>query len=108
MSDTQIVDSILVLNNAYAPAGYAFNLVQIDETTNDAWYNVAPDTTDETAMKTALHQGTMATLNVYSANPGNGLLGWATFPMGKPFESRRSRYSVRFGPGWSTCPVQQR
>ena len=32
-------------------------------------------------MKAALHQGTMATLNVYSANPGNGLLGWATFPM---------------------------
>ena len=98
MSDTQIVDSILVLNNAYAPAGYAFNLVQIDETTNDAWYNVARNTTEESDMKAALHQGTMATLNVYSANPGGGLLGWATFPMsnvgnqdGVVFGSIRSR-----------------
>ena len=98
VSDTQIADSILVLNNAYAPAGYAFNLVQIDETTNDAWYNVAQDTTEESDMKAALHQGTMATLNVYSANPGGGLLGWATFPMsnvgnqdGVVFGSIRSR-----------------
>ena len=51
VSDTQIADSILVLNNAYDPDGYVFNLVQTDETTNDASYNVLPVTNAEPAMK---------------------------------------------------------
>ena len=31
-------------------------------------------------MKQALRQGSGDDLNVYSSNPGGGLLGWATFP----------------------------
>ena len=31
-------------------------------------------------MKNALHSGTAADLNVYTCNPSNGILGYATFP----------------------------
>ena len=33
-------------------------------------------------MKKALYEGDSRTLNVYSANIGGGLLGWAYFPKG--------------------------
>jgi hypothetical protein len=78
--DSQIHDQIDVLNDAYAPWGWSFNLVQVDRTTNTTWYTMGPGTTAERNAKTALRRGTADDLNLYSASPGGGLLGWATFP----------------------------
>jgi hypothetical protein len=39
-----------------------------------------PGTTAERDAKSALRVGTGDDLNIYSANPGSNLLGWATFP----------------------------
>ncbi|MDI1481673.1 zinc metalloprotease [Polyangium sp. y55x31] len=77
---SQIDDQIKVLNAAYAPWGVSFNLVSVDRTTNSTWYTAGPGTTAEKNMKTALRQGSADDLNIYSSNPGGGLLGWATFP----------------------------
>ena len=52
----------------------------MDRTTNTTWYTAGPGTTAERNMKKALRQGTADDLNIYSRNPGGGLLGWATFP----------------------------
>ena len=41
---------------------------------------MAPNTTAERQAKAALRQGGSSTLNIYSANIGDDLLGWATFP----------------------------
>ena len=76
----QIGDQIDVLNAAYAPTGWSFNLVSTDRTTNAAWYTMTPGSTAERQAKNALRQGTADDLNIYSANIGAGLLGWATFP----------------------------
>ena len=77
---SQITDSINVLNAAYASTGWQFNLVSTDRTTNAAWYTMGYGTAAETQAKTALRLGGKNALNVYSANIGGGLLGWATFP----------------------------
>lgn len=69
-----------VLNAAYASTGWSFNLVSTDVTANNAWYTAGPGTTAERQMKTALRQGGAAALNIYTSNPGGGLLGWATVP----------------------------
>jgi hypothetical protein len=78
--DTMINSQISVLNGAFAPWGYTFNLVAITRTTNSAWYTAGYGSPAEDAMKSALRQGTADDLNIYSNNMGGGLLGWATFP----------------------------
>jgi hypothetical protein len=76
----QINDQIDVLNDASAPWGWSFNLVSVDRTTNATWYTMTPGSTAERDAKAALRQGTADDLNLYTANIGQGLLGWATFP----------------------------
>jgi Pregnancy-associated plasma protein-A len=83
-----------VLNDSFSgaaePAGhqdeaadtpFRFNLQSIEFVTSDSWYSVVPGKT-ERDMKRALHNGNSETLNVYAANIGDGLLGWAYFPQG--------------------------
>ena len=78
---TQMInDQMSVLNAAYAPFGWSFNLVLTDRTTNATWFTAGPGTTAESQMKNALRQGSADDLNLYSNSPGGGLLGWATFP----------------------------
>ena len=80
--DTQIAEQIDVMNKAYADSHFPFHftLAGTDRTINTSWYTVSPGSTAETAMKTALRKGGPETLNMYFANLGGGLLGWATFP----------------------------
>jgi hypothetical protein len=79
VTDRQIKDQVAVLNAAYAPHGYSFNLVATTRTTNAAWYNAGIGSPAEKAMKSALRQGSADDLNMYST-AADGYLGWATFP----------------------------
>jgi len=80
--DSQIADQIRVLNKAYTDARmpFRFELAGTDRTRNTTWFTVGHETTAERAMKAALRKGGPETLNIYFANLGDGLLGWATFP----------------------------
>lgn len=78
--DSQINDQISVLNAAYKTGGWSFTLKGKDTTSNDQWYTMQPGTPAEKNAKEALRKGSAADLNLYSANIGGGLLGWATFP----------------------------
>lgn len=79
-TSSQISAQINVLNAAYGSVGAVFNLAGTDFTNNSSWYTVQPGTTAETQMKNALRVGSAKDLNIYLANIGGGLLGWATFP----------------------------
>ena len=79
-----------VLNTAYAgqndgavaasPFQFRLDDVQVHE--NDAWYAVTPGSVEK-QMKAATRVGGKETLNIWSANIGDDLLGWATFPARK-------------------------
>lgn len=77
---SMIDDQIEVLNSAFAGTGWSFDLVSTSRTTNSTWYTMTPGSTAERNAKSALRQGGAEDLNIYSANLGGGLLGWATFP----------------------------
>jgi len=74
-TQTEVNDSITVLNNAYAPY-FSFNLVDTTYTVNSSWFNTE---NKETQMKTALRAGGCDALNIY-ATSGYGALGFAYFP----------------------------
>lgn len=75
-----IANQITVLNSAYAGSGFHFRPAGTDVTNNASWYGVSEGSRTERAMKNALRKGGKAALNLYAANIGDDLLGWATFP----------------------------
>lgn len=76
----QIEAQIQTLRDAYKDHGFGFELKQVTETQNPAWYAAGPGTSAEVAMKKKLHQGDATTLNLYTSAPQGGVLGWAQFP----------------------------
>ncbi|MEU9018767.1 zinc metalloprotease [Actinomadura sp. NPDC048394] len=78
LSDATLNKQLSVLNAAYASSGVAFTLASIKRTNNAAWFSDPEG--NETAMKNALHTGNAQDLNLYTADLGDSLLGWATFP----------------------------
>jgi len=86
---TMVDAQMRVLNDAYsgktspdaADTPFRFDLVETNFVADEAWGTVAPGKT-EREMKAALHEGDSETLNVYAADIGGGLLGWAYFPKG--------------------------
>ncbi len=86
VTGAQITNQLAVLNAAYSGTtggvntAFRFQLVSTDTTANNTWFTAGPGTTAEAQMKNALRKGTKGALNLYTNNPGGGLLGWATFP----------------------------
>jgi hypothetical protein len=102
----QITNQVNVLNAAFSGSGFQFVLVSTDYTLNDAWYTAGPGTTAESQMKTALRQGTADDLNLYTSNPGGGLLGWATFPSSYAGAPKQDGVVILYSsvPGGSAVP----
>lgn len=107
--DGQIADQIAVLNAAYAGTPFVFSLVSTDRTTNADWYTMAPGSSEESEAKNALRKGGADALNLYSANPGGGLLGWATFPSSYSSQPKMDGVVILFSsvPGGTAVPYDE-
>jgi len=123
ISDATVAAQIDVLNKDYAglkiksprqpnsaqttaKTAFRFQLMSIDRTANDAWFTVAMGSSAEVAMKNTLRKGGANALNLYFANIGNGLLGWATFPWEYGINLKRDGVVVLTGsvPGGPAAP----
>ncbi|MDQ3334091.1 MAG: zinc metalloprotease [Myxococcota bacterium] len=86
LSDAAVNGQITVLNQAFSGATggdntpFRFALAGVTRTSNAVWYTMGYNSAAEHEAKAALRVGGAGTLNIYSANIGDGLLGWATFP----------------------------
>ncbi|KAJ3519230.1 hypothetical protein NMY22_g13300 [Coprinellus aureogranulatus] len=83
VTDQQITQQMMVLNEAYRNTGIQFRLQGTNRIENIGYFNTAgPNSRTQKEMKQNLRQGGAADLNVYTVgfttNPG--LLGYATFP----------------------------
>jgi hypothetical protein len=84
----QVDRQMKVLNRAYsgrsasdaANTPFRFSLQSINFVVNADWSTMANGSAEEKQAKSALRQGGADALNLYAANIGNDLLGWATFP----------------------------
>ncbi|MBM3726690.1 MAG: zinc metalloprotease [Acidobacteria bacterium] len=108
----QIQNQLAVLNASFggttggANTPFRFYLAGTTTTTNNAWFTMAPGSQAESQAKNALRRGGANTLNIYTASPGGGLLGWATFPSSYSSRPQADGVVVLFSslPGGTAAP----
>jgi len=113
--DAWINDQMAVLNDSYggltggANTPFRFRLMGTTRTTNASWYTMSLGSVQERQAKNALHQGGADTLNLYSANPGGGVLGWATFPWDYADNPAQDGVVILYNsmPGGSAAPYNE-
>ncbi|KAK0461910.1 metalloprotease [Desarmillaria tabescens] len=112
--ESQIVDSIGVMNTDYANTSISWLLAGTDYTINSDWFsNVGPDSSQQAAMKAALRVGGENDLNIYTvgftSGAGAGLLGYSTFPYSYDGAPQDDGVVILFSsvPGGSTTNYNQ-
>lgn len=103
---SQIDAQIAKLNSDYAGSGFTFTLASVDRTANSQWYSMTPGTSRESQAKNALAIDPAHRLNIYTCAPGQGLLGWATFPWSYAETSKLHGVVIHYAsvPGGSLAP----
>ena len=115
VSDQQIAAQINVLNASFGngtggiASPFVFQLAGVTRTTNAAWFAMLPGSAAERDAKNALRVGGPGTLNLYTANPSQDLLGWATFPQDYTGRPKNDGVVILFSsmPGGAAAPYNE-
>jgi hypothetical protein len=107
VTNEQIDAQMSVLNQAFNKRGFNFNLISVDYVSG--FDSVSQGSRLESDLKSGLRLGSASSLNIYMANLGENLLGWATFPW--KYDSNPSDDGVmildRTLPGGSASPYNR-
>lgn len=103
---SQIDAQIAKLNSDYAGTGFTFTLASVSRTANNKYFTMTPGSRNETNAKNALAVDPLHRFNVYTAKPGQGLLGWATFPWSYAESSKNHGVVIHYAsvPGGPLAP----
>lgn len=109
LTTTDLNKQITVLNQAYSGQGYSFQIVHTCFVNSSGWFGMTPGSAAERNAKKALRVSPQTTLNLYTANPGQGLLGWATFPWDLSAKPDNDGVVVLYSsfPGGTAAPYNQ-
>lgn len=105
VSDSAISQQIQILNNAFSP-DFSFTLKATRDTKDTNLYNCQYGSSKTDNMKSNMREGGAGTLNIYSCNPKDGLLGWATFPDDYNKAKGKDGVIIKYGtmPGGNASP----
>ncbi len=103
---SQIDAQITYMNQRYAGTGFTFLLASVSRTNNKTWFTMTPGSSKETNAKNSLAIDPAHRFNVYTAAPGQNLLGWATFPWSYAETSKLHGVVIHYGsvPGGYLAP----
>ena len=111
------VRQIRVLNRSYsgrraadaAASPFRFTLVQTRFVVDSAWATMGFGSAAEWVAKAELREGGADTLNIYAADSGDDLLGWATFPQEYDADPTNDGVVLLTGsmPGGSAAPYNR-
>lgn len=94
VQQAQLEQQIAVLNKAYHGSGFKFTVESVDFTDvagsadRAGWFTMGHMSAEEREAKETLGRDTERFLNLYTANLGDSLLGWATFPSDLEFNPK--------------------
>jgi hypothetical protein len=117
--ESQLDAQILVLNRNYAGldyngnpvpgaknTGYTFVKNSVTRTNSRQWFKMTPGSRAEQQAKNSLCVNQTSSLNLYTAKPGQNLLGWATFPQDLQANGKMDGVVIHYGsvPGGYLSP----
>jgi len=116
--ESQLDAQIAVLNSTFAGRGYnngaqtgdntgfTFYKASVTRTNSRSWFTMTPGSSKETNAKNALAVNWTSSLNFYTCQPGQGLLGWAMFPWQLASNGKKDGVVVHYAslPGGTLSP----